>query len=119
MSTIATPRRASARGDECGGQNSKRCAVLRTDVDDRERAIEAITQKARAERPRHSTTFWVAALVVGMIGLGAFFKIMRTDGERPTSTTPPPHESGLATGIVIGIAVGIAIGYAIGRGRKD
>ena len=92
--------------------------MLRTDVDDRERAIEAITQKAREERPRHSRTFWFAALVVGMLGIGAFFEIMRTDGERPTSTTAPPHEGGFATGAAIGLAVGVAIGFAIGRRRE-
>lgn len=100
--------------------------VLRTDVDEREReiqrreaAIDAITQKARAERPRYSRTFWIIALVVGMLGVGAFFEIMRTDGEWTGSATASPHESGFATGTIIGLAVGVAIGFAIGRRQSS
>jgi len=101
-----------------GRETARRVPVLRTDVDERERAIEAITQKAREERPRHSPTFWIAALVVGMLGLGAFFEIMRTEGRSSSPATAPAHESGFATGILLGLAAGIAIGVAIGRRRK-
>ena len=93
--------------------------VLPRDVDERERAIQAITQKARAERPRYSRTFWIIALVVGMIGIGAFLEIMRTDGEWTGSATASPHESGFATGTIIGLAVGIAIGFAVGRRQSS
>jgi hypothetical protein len=66
-------------------------------VDDRERAIEAITQKAREGRARHSRTFWIAALIVGMLGVGAFFEIMRTEGEWAPSTDAPPRSASRST----------------------
>ena len=108
-----------------GRKTARAVPVVQNVVDERERAIqgreaaiEAITQKARAERPRHSRTFWIAALVVGMLGVGAFFEIIRTEGEMPASSTRAPHESGFATGAVIGLALGIAIGFAVGRRRE-
>lgn len=87
---------------------------MQTDPD-REREIEAITRSGRETRAKHSRTFWIAALVIGAIGLAAFIVILGVDGERQSTSSAPAHESGFATGLAIGVAVGIAIGYAIAR----
>lgn len=83
--------------------------------DGRERAIEAITQTGRETRAKHSRAFWIAALVIGAIGIAAFIAILGVQGERTSSSSAPAHEGGFATGLAIGVGLGIAIGFAIAR----
>jgi F0F1-type ATP synthase membrane subunit c/vacuolar-type H+-ATPase subunit K len=90
---------------------------------DREKAIEAIAQQARANRPRSSRGMWIAAALVVVASAIAFVVVMFVDADpsRPaakldaTRAEPREPRAGLATGIAIGLCAGIAIGFALAR----
>lgn len=85
---------------------------------DREEQIGTILREARKARPRTSKAMWIAALVVGTLGIVAFGVIMFTDGSSPGGSRPAyDSRLGFTAGILIGVVVGVAIGFAIARQR--
>ena len=79
---------------------------------DRERQVAAIVREARKTRPRTSRTVWIAAIVVGVLGVVGFALAMTTDGSSPSGVQPQAASRlGFSAGLVIGLSWG-----APGRG---
>ena len=80
-----------------------------------DRAIEAITNAARANRSRPSRALWIVTAIVGFVGSIAFVAIMISGGTPQKAPAAPERGLGFSTGLVLGVAIGIAIGFAIAR----
>jgi hypothetical protein len=88
---------------------------------DRDAAIRAIEQSARAARKPPSRGLWLAAAVVGVVAVIAFFVVMFAEGDA-SPTKPAASErgyGGFTIGLVVGVAVGIALGFALARQRHS
>jgi drug/metabolite transporter (DMT)-like permease len=90
--------------------------------DDTEAAVASIVEAGRRMRKPTPRWLWIAALIVGTIGVAGFAIAMLSEGEPASATHPAPRSSrssGLGSGLVIGAAVGIVIGFSIARQRRD
>ncbi|MEO8698638.1 MAG: hypothetical protein ABI867_01310 [Kofleriaceae bacterium] len=85
-------------------------------MDPREQAIEAVMQKARANRPRTSRVLWIVAGVVGLACIVGFVAIVLSDDDLATpSPVATDSGPGFTAGILIGAVVGIVLGIALAR----
>jgi hypothetical protein len=123
MLMIATRAVASPRRCVRVVVGSKRHAVVPIHVaEDREQAVRAIAESARATRKRPSRGMWIAAVLVGVACAIGFVVLMFSEGEpspTPTRSTTDGRGFGFAAGLLVGGAVGIAVGLAIGRQRHS
>jgi hypothetical protein len=88
---------------------------------DRDAALRAIDEAARAGRKVPSRTLWIVAAIVAVIAAIAFVVVLVADGD-PSPKQPTASErgyGGFSIGLVVGLVVGIAIGFAMRRQRNS
>jgi hypothetical protein len=96
---------------------SKRRASWYLEVMDRDDAISAITDAARAQRRKPSRALWITAAVIGIVAVIGFVALMLADASAPTKKPTGTREggTGFTIGLIVGGALGIAIGYTLAR----
>jgi ABC-type antimicrobial peptide transport system permease subunit len=84
--------------------------------DDRERAIAEITAAGRATRKKSSRGMWIAAGIVGALGLIGFVILMLSDGTPGGAVrAPEARPLSFSLGLLLGVVIGLALGYVVFR----
>lgn len=95
-------------------------------AEDREQAIEAISEFARGTRARSPRWLWVLALGIGAVCAAAFVVVLVSGGDDASvSETLRAHRvdgasggAGFTAGLAVGGIAGLALGLGIARQRR-